>query len=321
MVEEASSAQTSVNEDKSLSCNTPRKSTASTVEARLKLKTVCADMRLRIMSRAFYGWYKHYKQARTLKTHLIKLIRQPDDDDDDDNETDESNDKLIREYIRTNRPLDRSLWTSLRSDRHFSRALFYKLIYEFGLEDNELRQTVWPYLLDVFGLDSTDEEVETRANEMRSSYERLVAEWQPIEAYVREREAKSLAEITPIKVTTCDDDDSGCQSDLTESSSSMSSLSAAAEGGGKFVVDRRRKSVTSSAVTPILSSLLSTTTMATTTTNRKCDNKGKISKPKGKIRWSSPIATRNVPTLPTPHQPPHDLDLSSIIIKVSSKRI
>lgn len=290
-------------------CETPRKANnaAPRAENRLKLKTVCDDMRLRIMSRAFYGWYKHYKQAKTLKKHLLKLIVQPEMIQNQKTESSQSsNDLLLLEYIREHKPLDLSLWSTLRSDRQFSRSVFYQLVYEVGIEDNELRKQVWPYLLDVFGLYMTNEEVESRKIEIKSTYERLVAEWQPIETYVREREAKILAEssITPIKLALEDEDDndSGCHSDLTNATSSSSMSSLSTNTSGKF---DRKKSM--SVETPIRSNLSSSMT------TRKSDNKGKITKQKGKIRWSSPIATRNVP-LPDTSQ---DLDISSIIIKVN----
>lgn len=243
-----------------MSCETPRVMTPR-AENRIKLKTVYTDMRYRIMSRAFYGWLKHYKQAQTLRKHLFRLILHQETDVD---EASSLNDAHLVEYIKENRPLDQKLWHSLLGDRIFNRNLFYKLVYLNGVENNELRRQVWPYLLNVFSFDMRSDEVKATTKELNVAYSQVIAEWQPIEAHVRERERdeKALSEgsITSLRSSPVDVD-SGVSSDFTNTTSS-SSLSSLATVSG-FKTDRKKSLSTT---TPIRSNL---------SVGRKCE-KGKF---------------------------------------------
>lgn len=246
-------------------------------------------MRQRIMSRAFYGWYKHYKQSKTLKKHLIDLVLPPSPDTESSSN---DIDSLLTEYARDGRELDESLWRRIaESGGAFNRSLFYKLVYQEGVESNELRRQVWPYLLGVFGFEMSREDVDARLKEARDSFARVMSEWQPVEAHVKEKNLNESS-ITPIKSlsVSCGQEDSGVGSGFTDSASSRDSNL------------ERKSSRAKQMQTPIRSSLAS---------NRKSD-KGKFNKSKSKIRWSSPIETRTG----AHKDPSHDLDLSSFIIKV-----
>jgi hypothetical protein len=276
-------------------------------ENRVKLRTLCADMRYRIMSRAFYGWYKHCKQTKTLKNHLFKLIL-PQDMTHIEDESSNDNDSLLSEYMRDSRPLDETVWTRLictePSDRSFNRNLFYKLIYLYGIEGNELRKKVWPYLLGVFTFEMSQAEIDAKVRDINENYSRLMAEWQSVEVHVKQREEEK--NITPIKdlSSIISRNDSGIGSEFSNSDSTASSTTSEES---KF--DRKKNGPTSKAKqmqTPIRSSLASR-------------DKGKITKSnKSKIRWSSPIETRT-PVGFRGDTSSGDLDISSILIKAQQK--
>lgn len=300
--------------------------TSSRIESRLKLKSVCNDMRYRIVSRAFYGWYQHYKQVKTLNKHLLKLIQLQEptenlkdhDQDDEAKEVANSNDLLLNQYINENRKLDATLWDTLLETRKFNRNLFYKLVYRNGIENNELRKRVWPYLLGHYSLDMSQDELEAKDKETQHYYLRMMSEWQAIESYLKRKNEKNLSEssITPIKNSSNIEDDSGLGSEYTTntntaSSSSISSLATAMQVNPIQETQFKRKQSFSTTKakqmqTPIRSSLA--------TTNGQ-NVAGKISKSKNRIHWSSPIAKKTI-NMKAYQASSNDVDLSSIINKV-----
>lgn len=204
----------------SISSSTPGHSTKA--NERIVLKNVCNDMKYKIMSRAFYGWLNYHKRTKAVNKHLIKLInfnyqiKQPKEA----NKQLRLEDKNLTDYIQNGKMLDRSLWDILRKSKDFDANLFYELIYSNGIESNELRRKVWPFIMGLFDFKMEDSDIELKNKEFSENYHKIIAEWKPYQELVRIRDEKRLNTSSNNSNTP---NDSGICSDLTTTSISGSS--------------------------------------------------------------------------------------------------
>jgi hypothetical protein len=125
------------------------------VSVRSSLKQLCDNMRMQILSRAFYGWLAYHRHLKTVRKHLSGLINEARCDDgnsEDDLAGEEvSADRtaslieLLRSYLKEKKKLDHDLWSELtREGARFGkreRVFFHKIVYYNGIEKN-MRKTV-----------------------------------------------------------------------------------------------------------------------------------------------------------------------------------
>jgi hypothetical protein len=212
-----------------------------------KLKGICTDIKLRIVSRAFYGWLSYYRQVKTLKKHLLKLINveeQAQQQAELNCSTSNELDTLLDEYLGEEKKLDEQLWSKLMDDNNemdsFDQTRLYKLIYLNGIESNQLRKKVWPFLLEHYTFDMKKEEINARAARANQNYFKLVSEWELIEIYCKSQEEKSIlmnetGESSPKSLSTTR---AGEDSGLGSSASTLSSTDTSVGRRKSFVLDK-----------------------------------------------------------------------------------
>ena len=201
------------------------------------LRNLCNTMKNKIISRAFYGWLEYYRYTKKIKNNLVNLVEMKISESPQTlpTETDSKVDALLLEYLGQKQKLDETMWhLILATSGKFSRSLFYKIIYENGIESAALRKKVWPYLLEHYTFEMKSEDIDAKYKLSKEKYHKLVAEWKIIEEYIH---LKNESEKTPSSAISIQrkkkrDDDSGIYSDThsdlfspTESTESSSILS------------------------------------------------------------------------------------------------
>lgn len=169
------------------------------------IQTLCESMRKQIVARAFYGWLAYCRKARIVRTHLAKLIR--DDDDcylvqelynnlpiDGEPDTYEKPDT----YQDLSMGLTLIKWRSMIdriqdfSEDEFCRKV-NQLVYYGGIESDNLRKEVWPYLLGHYKFKDNEAEKMSKDDLVRESYESCGRNWIQIERIVIQRDREILA--------------------------------------------------------------------------------------------------------------------------------
>jgi hypothetical protein len=201
------------------------------------LRNLCNTMKNKIISRAFNGWLEHYRYTKNIKKNLLNLVAT-------DKPTPSAASSLDSEmifYIQTCKKLDEALWSTILSycqrngSANFNLTYLQQIIYENGVETTHLRKIVWPFLLEHYSFDMTQEECDLKYMKSRDDYQKIVNEWKQVEEFIRHRNESSQNESsssTPNSIGS--KNDSGIYSDhsllsamspKTPISSSMSSSS------------------------------------------------------------------------------------------------
>ncbi|CAL8137374.1 unnamed protein product [Orchesella dallaii] len=136
------------------------------------IQVVCQTMKKQIISRAFYGWLAHCRHLRTVRTHLVGLVRS--DIVKSENPTDAT------------QGLTEEKWKELQVSGTVDMKEIYRLVY-FGGMAHSLRKQLWPIMLSG-KLEGEDPEA------LRREYEDKMSEWLAVEAIVRQRDKETMAQ-------------------------------------------------------------------------------------------------------------------------------
>lgn len=155
------------------------------------IQTLCESMRKQIVARAFYGWLVYCRRTKIIRQHLLTLIKDPEDS------------HLIKpseDGAEIVQPiLTRSLWDEIvveNSKRLTERQLRIKInqiVYYSGVESDELRREVWPYLLGHYKFKDTPSKRMERDKLARDAYKSCGHEWLKVEHVVKQRDREILA--------------------------------------------------------------------------------------------------------------------------------
>lgn len=156
-------------------------SSSSLMDEKQHIQILCDTMKKQIISRAFYGWLAYCRHLKTVRTHLTDLVNQA--------------------IVRPDAPADATggitaaRWTQIRNSSGqitIEPAEFYRLVYFGGIEPT-IRAEVWPYLLEHYRFEDTQETKVNHDREMRQYYEMIMSEWLAVEAIVRQRDKEIVA--------------------------------------------------------------------------------------------------------------------------------
>lgn len=160
------------------------------------IQTLCDSMRKQIVARAFNGWLVHCRKAKVIRAHLMELIKEQNHLID---ETDE-----YERFERFKLGLTRERWIQLMGDIE-SRAEMMdevavdvgrevnQLVYYGGIESDELRKEVWPYLLEHYKFKEGANKRRLNDKAVREQYESCGRDWIKIERVVKQRDNEILA--------------------------------------------------------------------------------------------------------------------------------
>lgn len=160
------------------------------------IQTLCESMRRQILARAFYGWLAYCRRTKVIRQHLKHLIN-PDD-------------CLVEpleqadQYQDLSGGLTYSKWSELMkeasadnvSDSEKQEELIKKmhqLVYYGGIESDDLRRKVWPYLLGYYKLGETESDREAKDEQARLAYVSCGSDWSKVEKIVKQRDSEILA--------------------------------------------------------------------------------------------------------------------------------
>jgi hypothetical protein len=111
------------------------------VSVRSSLKTLCDNMRMQILSRAFYGWLAYHRHLKTVRKHLVVLINESKCEANEEH-TDQNAEliNMCEAYLSQERKLDEKLWTLMtKSGQSFRKRemnFFHKVVYYNGIDSN-----------------------------------------------------------------------------------------------------------------------------------------------------------------------------------------
>jgi len=160
------------------------------------ISIVCERMKRQIISRAFYGWLSHCRHLRTVRTHLIGLVRESIVKADEGSGKCSNPFKLKVKVIGSvgflkslfysdlQEGLTEEKWAEMES-RGVVMSEVYKLVYFGGMAHN-LRRKLWPIMLRGTA-DPVDEQ------KLRREYEDRMGEWLAVEAIVLQRDREAMA--------------------------------------------------------------------------------------------------------------------------------
>ncbi|ODN02621.1 Small G protein signaling modulator 2 [Orchesella cincta] len=136
------------------------------------IQVVCQTMKKQIISRAFYGWLAHCRHLRTVRTHLVGLVRSD----------------IVKSECPTDATpgLTEEKWKELQASGSVDMKEIYRLVY-FGGMAHSLRKQLWPIMLSG-KLEGEDPEA------LRREYEDKMSEWLAVEAIVRQRDKETMAQ-------------------------------------------------------------------------------------------------------------------------------
>lgn len=159
------------------------------------VSVLCERMKKQIIARAFYGWLTYCKKLKLIRIHLSDLIYKRVSLKSSLNyfECEKSNEFEIYELQKG---LTRHRWKQLTTD-HPSRSKCLRrevalFVYHGGIEDNELRRIVWPYLLGLYKYNKINH-IEVLESH-RIKYKNAQDEWQQVAKVVESNDARLFAE-------------------------------------------------------------------------------------------------------------------------------
>lgn len=172
------------------------------------IQTLCESMRKQILARAFYGWLVYCRKAKIIRTHLVRLIK------DEANcflinyeDTTGSSDNIGETICVYEQGLTRNIWNQLMKERekYSESELCLKVnqfVYYGGIESDDLRREVWPYLLEHYKFKDDHMQKKVRDEIVREAYNSCGRDWIKIERVVKERDSELLA-ANMAKVSNC----------------------------------------------------------------------------------------------------------------------
>ncbi|KAM6986489.1 small G protein signaling modulator 1 [Aplochiton taeniatus] len=147
---------------------------------RAPLKLLCETMKYQIISRAFYGWLAYCRHLSTVRTHLSALVNHTIIDLDGPSNAQGG--------------LSVEIWSSFLQDcSAYEEQELMRLVYLGGVAPT-LRKEVWPFLLGHYQFTMTEKRRAEVDEQMKTSYEQTMKEWQGCEAIVRQRESEKHAQ-------------------------------------------------------------------------------------------------------------------------------
>lgn len=185
--------------------NDLKKSTSDDVIQALRtqsIQTLCESMRKQIVARAFYGWLVYCRKAKIIRTHLIHLIKDDGNclliNDYGIDQIEPSNERIGDSICVFEQGLTRDTWQQLmkKKDSMGESDLCNKVnqfVYYGGIESDELRREVWPYLLEHYKFKDNEEQRKVRDQLVREAYKSCEQDWIKIERVVKRRDSELLA--------------------------------------------------------------------------------------------------------------------------------
>lgn len=172
------------------------------------IHVVCQTMKKQIISRAFYGWLAHCRHLRTVRTHLVGLVKSSIVKSDCPTGktyilrcsasqllfiniasvfyVEIIHNSEIMFTIDATIGLTEEKWRELKESGSVEMSEIYRLVY-FGGMDHALRKQLWPIMLSG-KLEGEDPE------KLRREYEDKMSEWLAVEAIVRQRDKETMAQ-------------------------------------------------------------------------------------------------------------------------------
>jgi hypothetical protein len=129
------------------------------VSVRSSLKNLCDNMRLQILSRAFYGWLAYHRHLKTVRIHMTSLIIKNCDDESVDGakELKETSNEclnlvnIMETYYVEKRRLDEDLWNEMmknfRKLNKNDKKYFHKIVYNNGIEPSMRKIVSFKHIL------------------------------------------------------------------------------------------------------------------------------------------------------------------------------
>jgi hypothetical protein len=162
------------------------------------MKLLCDTMKRQIVSRAFYGWLAHCRHLKTIRLHLVDLVHVKNDNED----VEDDEDIQIENEFKEISCLTNELWLQWLKDekengvplKHYEKFL-YEFIYQNGINNNELRAKIWPFLLKHYKFEMNAEERFEKDVETKTNYSNLILEWKIFEDFIRQRERQNRISI------------------------------------------------------------------------------------------------------------------------------
>ena len=153
---------------------------------------MCDNMRMQILSRAFYGWLAYHRHLKIVRIHLVCLINE-NNKMSGEIEAEQSKDgnleliKTMEMYLSEKKKLDQPLWSEMAKNNKRLRTkeakLFHKIVYYNGIDLN-MRKIVWPFIMEHFSLDMSEDEIAESDKVNKTEYNKLIEEWKPLEDYI-----------------------------------------------------------------------------------------------------------------------------------------
>lgn len=172
------------------------------------IETLCKSMRKQIVARAFYGWLVYCRKAKIIRTHLRHLIKDENDCSLIDYEIDDNNHYRFNEFqpnemiggisCTFEQGLTRETWNQLMEQKDLMSEnelckMVNKYVYYGGIENDNLRREVWPYLLEHYRFKDSEEEKKVKDELVRQAYKDCAQDWIKIERVVKQRDSELLA--------------------------------------------------------------------------------------------------------------------------------
>ena len=187
---------------------------ANNKNEKIEIKSICNDIEYKILSRAFYGWLNYHKETKVINKHLVKLLNMEATHPKENFEPSPV-DIQMQKYLDNKLKIDDCLWSKIVQSRNFNINLFYKIVYLHGIQNNDLRKLIWPYLVGIYNFDMNLNDIEAKNKSANRNYQSLISEWKPYEEHARLygeiKLNQSQTQCTP-------SDDSGFYSDVTSMS-------------------------------------------------------------------------------------------------------
>ncbi|RNA19558.1 small G signaling modulator 1 isoform X2 [Brachionus plicatilis] len=182
---------------------------------KIEIKNICDDIEFKILTRAFYGWLNYHRETKVVNKHLVRLLNL-EPNEWEQNLSPSQVDVLMQKYLDNKQKIDENLWSQIIQSKSFNENLFYKIVYLHGIQNNDLRKLIWPYLLGICTFDMSLDEIEAKNKNAVKNYQNLIAEWKPYEEHSRLFGEKKLNSSQSSQCTPSDD--SGFCSDVTSMS-------------------------------------------------------------------------------------------------------
>ncbi|KAM7433857.1 Small G protein signaling modulator 2 [Porites harrisoni] len=139
------------------------------------LSSACETMRRQITLRAFNGWLSYVRHLKTVRTHLLWLVR---------------HNKISSEEngVDYTQGLTEQVWRSLYHKGQIKDEDTVKKYVYFGGIEHSIRKEVWPYLLGHYKFGSTSRDRQETDRTAQNEFRSIMEEWKDVESVIQQQE-------------------------------------------------------------------------------------------------------------------------------------